>query len=78
MKTVTVSSRGRVAIPKPIRKAMNLTAGTRLTLRVRGGEIVLSKDPAWKRLRGACAGRDVMSVFSAFRKQELELEEPHS
>ena len=55
MEQVTVSSRGRVAIPRAIRDALNLSAGTRLTLEVRGKEIVLSKEPAWKSLQGAAA-----------------------
>ena len=56
MDKVTVSSKGQIAIPKTIRDALNLLEGTRLTLDVRGQEIVLSKEPAWKKLEGAAAG----------------------
>jgi AbrB family looped-hinge helix DNA binding protein len=75
---VTVSSKGQVAIPKTVRDALNLAAGTRLTLQVRGQEIVLSKEPAWKKLGGACAGLDLMSTFAAFKKQEREREDSRS
>ena len=61
--------------PKAIRDALNLSEGTRLTLAVRGQEIVLSKEPAWRKLQGAGAGRDLIRAFSAFKKQECERED---
>ena len=69
MEKVTVSSKGQIAIPKEVRDRLNLAEGTKLTLEVRGREIVLSKEAAWRRLRGA-AGRDLMSAFAAHKKQE--------
>jgi hypothetical protein len=39
---------------------------------------VLSKEPAWKKLRGAGADRDLMSAFAAFKKQEREREDSRS
>ena len=75
MDKVTVSSKGQIAIPKTIRDALNLSEGTRLTLDVRGQEIVLSKEPAWRKLQGAAADRDLMSTFAAFKKQERERED---
>jgi AbrB family looped-hinge helix DNA binding protein len=78
MDQVTLSSKGQVAIPKNIRDALNLTEGTKLTLEIRGSEIVLSKEPAWKRLRGAGAGRDLIGAFARFRKREREREDPRS
>jgi AbrB family looped-hinge helix DNA binding protein len=78
MEKVTVSSKGQIAIPKAIRDALNLAAGTRLTLQVRGREIVLSNEPAWKKLRGACANRNLMSAFAAFKKQERAREDSRS
>jgi AbrB family looped-hinge helix DNA binding protein len=75
MEQVTVSSKGQVAIPKNVRQALNLSEGTRLTLEVRGQEIVLSKEPVWKKLQGAGAGRDLMSAFTSFRKQERDRED---
>ncbi len=74
MECVTVSSKGQIAIPKAIRKALNLSEGTKLTLQTRGQEIVLSKQPAWKKLRGAGAGSHLMDAFAAFKKEERERE----
>jgi AbrB family looped-hinge helix DNA binding protein len=78
MEQVTISSEGQVAISKTIRDTLNLTAGTRLTLEVRGQEIVLSREPAWKKFQGAASGRDLMGAFAAFRKQERERENARS
>jgi antitoxin PrlF len=78
MEKVTVSSKGQIAIPKTIRDALNLSEGAKLTVEVRGQEIVLSKEPAWKKLRGAGADRDLMSAFAAFKKQEREREDSRS
>jgi len=74
MDSVTVSSKGQIAIPKALRETLNLSEGTKLTIIVRGHEIVLSKEPAWKKLRGAASGQDLMNKFAAFRKRERELE----
>jgi AbrB family looped-hinge helix DNA binding protein len=72
---VTVSSKGQIAIPKAIRDALNLSEGTKLTLEVRGQELVLSKEPAWRKLQGAAKGIDLLSAFAAFKKQEREGED---
>ena len=74
MEQVTVSSKGQIAIPKQVRKALNLTEGSKLTLEVRGQKIVLSKEAAWKKLQGA-AGGDLMKAFEDFRRKERELED---
>ena len=39
-----------------------------------GHSIVLSKEPAWRKLQGAGAGCDLMEAFRAFKKQERERE----
>jgi AbrB family looped-hinge helix DNA binding protein len=70
MEQVTVSSKGQIAIPKAIREALNLSEGTKLSLEVRGQELVLSKEPAWRKLQGSAQGGDLMSAFAAFKKQE--------
>ncbi len=76
MEQVTVSSKGQIAIPKQVREALSLTAGSKLTLEVRGQEIVLSKGAAWKKLKGAAADMpDLMEKFAAFRKEECERED---
>jgi antitoxin PrlF len=79
MEKVTVSSKGQIAIPKQVRDALNLTEGTKLSLEVRGQEIVLSKADAWRQLRGAAADKaDLMEEFAAFRKEEREREDSRS
>ncbi len=75
MERVTLSSKGQIAIPKAVRDRLNLVEGTKLTLEVRGPEIVLSKEPAWRKLRGAGAGRDLMSNLVKFKKRERERED---
>ena len=75
MSTVTVSSKGQIAIPKAVREELNIREGCQLTLVVKGHKLVLSKNDAWKRLRGA-GGPDTMDNFAAFRKEEREREEP--
>ena len=72
---VTASSKGEITIPKTVRDALNLSEGTKLTLEVRGREIVLSPEPAWKELQGAGAGRDLIGAFAAFKKRERERED---
>ncbi len=78
MEKITVSSKGQIAIPKAVRDRLNLSEGTKLTLEVRGQDIVLSKEPAWKKLRGAGADRDLMAAFATFKKQEREREDARS
>jgi AbrB family looped-hinge helix DNA binding protein len=73
MEQVRVSSKGQIAIPKQVREALNLTEGSRLILEIRGQDIILSKEPSWKRLQGA--GGDLMQAFAAFRKEEREHED---
>jgi AbrB family looped-hinge helix DNA binding protein len=76
MDKVTVSSKGQIAIPKQVRDALNLAEGTKLTLEVRGQEIVLFKGAAWRKLRGAAADMgDLMEKFATFRKEERERED---
>ena len=74
MQRVTLSSKGQIAIPKSVRDRLNLVEGTKLTLEVRGPEIILSKEPAWRKLRGS-DGRDLMSTFAKFKKRERERED---
>ena len=47
-------------------------------LEVRGQAIILSKEPGWKKLRGAGADRDLMSAFAAHRRSEREREDAGS
>jgi AbrB family looped-hinge helix DNA binding protein len=74
MEKITVSSKGQIAIPKAIRDTLNLSEGTQLIVEVRGQEIVLLKEPAWRKLHGA-GGPDLMSEFGDFKKRERERED---
>jgi AbrB family looped-hinge helix DNA binding protein len=74
MESVVVSSKGRIALPKPVRDSLNLAEGTKLTLEVRGQQLILSKEPAWKKLHGAAAGQDLVSAFAKFKKHERKRE----
>jgi AbrB family looped-hinge helix DNA binding protein len=74
MEQITVSSKGQIAIPKGVRDALNLSEGTKLTLEVRGQQLILSKESPWKKLQGAATERDVMRTFAKFKKQERKLE----
>jgi AbrB family looped-hinge helix DNA binding protein len=78
MEQVTMSSKGQVAIPKSIRTRLNLAEGTKLTVHIRGQEIVLSREPAWRKLAGAGAGRNLMAAFARDRRQEREHEDSRS
>jgi AbrB family looped-hinge helix DNA binding protein len=78
MEIVTLSSKGQIAIPKTIREALNLSEGAKLTLDVRGGEIILSRRPDWKKLRGPGAEPDLMTVFAEHRRAEREREDSGS
>jgi AbrB family looped-hinge helix DNA binding protein len=73
MAQVTLSSEGQIAIPKEVRDALNLSEGPKLTLELRGHEIVLSKGGAWRNLQGA--GGDLMKAFEAFKKQGRQHED---
>ena len=76
MEVLRVSSKGQISIPKRVRDALDLRAGSKLMIEVRGSEIILSKEPAWKRLAGLGArpGQDSMAGFAAFRNDEREHE----
>lgn len=73
MEQVTVSSKGQIVIPKHIRDSLNLTAGSKLTLEVRGREIMLSKGAGWTKLQGSAG--DLMAAFKKFRRAERERED---
>jgi AbrB family looped-hinge helix DNA binding protein len=75
MEQITVSSKGQIAIPKIVRDALNLSVGTKLTLEIRGQELVLSKEAAWKKLQGAAARPDLVNAFAKSKKQERSLED---
>ena len=50
----TVAERGQITLPKSVRDALGLTKGTKLTVELEGGRIVMRKqvDDALSRVRG--------------------------
>ncbi len=74
MDKVTVSSKGQIAIPKAIRVALNISDGTKLTVHVRGKEVVLSKYASWKNLAGSGAGHQIMTAFASDKQRERKRE----
>jgi AbrB family looped-hinge helix DNA binding protein len=50
----TVAERGQITLPKAVRDALGLSKGTKLTIEIDGGRIILRKDvsDALARLRG--------------------------
>src|SRR5688572_27503771 len=69
---VTVSSKGQITIPKALRDMLSLSPGAKLSVSVRGPEIVLSKEPAWKSLRGA--GEDTTPLHE---RHQCEIKPSH-
>lgn len=75
METITVSSKGQVAIPKAIRNQLGLSAGTRLQLEVRRNELVLTKAQDWRELGGAARGTHLLNAYE--RQKALEKDREH-
>lgn len=73
MEHVTISADGQIILPAAVRDALKLSPGTELLLDVRGQEIVLVKEPAWKKLRGIAAAS--MEEFTDFRRRERQFED---
>jgi antitoxin PrlF len=68
-----VSSRGQVALPKVIRDQLGLGEGTRLTVQVRGDEVVLrkSKEGSWREWEGRFKGDGLLGDLDRERRKEL-------
>jgi AbrB family looped-hinge helix DNA binding protein len=68
-----LSTRGQLALPKPVRDQLDLTEGVRLSVRVRGDEIVLRKldSEAWKRWSGRFKGSPLLHDLARERRREL-------
>jgi hypothetical protein len=49
--------------------------GVEPIVEVRAHEIVRSTEPAWKKLHGAAAGRDLLAAFALHKKEEREHED---
>ena len=78
--TARVSSKGQIAIPKPIRDQLGLKAGTDLAVRVEGGDVVLQKVGAdsWREWRGKFEGVPLLEDLAEERRRERESGCPQS
>jgi AbrB family looped-hinge helix DNA binding protein len=65
MVKTTISSKGQIAIPKAIRESLNLTAGSEVSIEVRGQALVLKRFvkeyPDWRTMRGMAPGPDKLT-----------------
>jgi AbrB family looped-hinge helix DNA binding protein len=68
MEPVTVSSKGKIYIPKALRERLNLGKGAKLNVHVDGERIILSKPAGWRSLRGIAAGSDLLACHGADKK----------
>ena len=74
METVTVSSKGQIAIPKEVRDQLGITEGTRLDIQVDGAKLILSKSQDWRDLYGMLAGTDLLNNYERAKAEERERE----
>jgi AbrB family looped-hinge helix DNA binding protein len=79
MERATMSSRGRVVLPRAVRRRLGLTRGQRFAVDVAGGDVVLRPlmderretvrpgegQPDWRRLRGCLRGTDALGRLLA-------------
>jgi len=68
--TLTISSKGQISIPKPLREKLNLQQGGRLNIKVERENIILSKPSDWRSLRGIAAGTDLLASHKADKDWE--------
>ena len=76
----TVSSKGQVAIPKPIRERLNLKPGTQITFDVQGEKLVMKRlvpgFPDWRTMRGmVCTGPSLTAALEQEHNDELAVED---
>ncbi len=80
METTTVSSKGQIVIPKPIRDRLQLIPGTTLRIDVQGETLVIHRVapgyPDWRTMRGMFATRaDLLAELARERAAELARED---
>jgi AbrB family looped-hinge helix DNA binding protein len=71
---VTLSSKGQMVIPKPVREALNLSSGDQLQVQIVEGKIVLEPVTGGSlidRLYGKLAGDDLLVDLEEEHRQEL-------
>jgi len=67
-----MSSKGQIAIPKPIRDQLGLDEGTDLSIRVEGDSLILRKfaRDRWRRWRGKNPGSPLLKDLAKERRVE--------
>ena len=71
---VTLSSKGQLVIPKPVREALSLSSGDQFQVLIVEGKIVLEpvvNHSSVERLYGKFAGHDLLSDLEEEHRQEL-------
>lgn len=79
----TLTSKGQITLPKPIRQALGVDAGSKLAFDLRGGEVIVSRadaeheDPAIGAFLGLLArdleaGRNIRGLPGALAQAMLE------
>jgi AbrB family looped-hinge helix DNA binding protein len=60
MTKATISTKGQIVIPKPVRQRLNLRAGTEVVFQVQGEALVMRRAvrdfPDWRTMRGMARG----------------------
>ena len=75
---IKVSSKGQLVIPKPIRKALGIQAGTEIHIEVVGHKIILEPiqaRPPIEFLYGKYPKTDFLTEFEAEHREELTTDE---
>jgi AbrB family looped-hinge helix DNA binding protein len=72
--SVTVSSKGQIAIPKAVREELGLTEGTKLNLSIKGQTLVLRRQEVidWRSWRGKFKGAPLDRDLAEDHRQEIE------
>ena len=74
MAAVTISSKGQIAIPAEIRRALHLERASRLEISVECDRLVLSpiREESWRGLRGSQRGARLTAWIEEEHRRERE------
>lgn len=74
MATITISSKGQIAIPATFRRELKLTKSSRLDIRLERDRLVLTpvSDDSWRQLRGELRGQGLTAALEAEHRQERD------
>ena len=77
--TVTVSTKGQVAIPSAVRKELGLKQGVQMHVRIEDNRVVLEKvsKQGWRSLRGIAKGSGALEYLEQEHRAEVERDEAH-